>query len=247
MFALQALLGLPPEPWVVGHRGAEDGFPENSVESLRLAHAEGAHLAELDLQLTADGHLVVVHDWTLDRLAGTDLAVERAPLSALRDLRLLPCRPGGPRPPIPTLPEVLAALPAGFPLDLELKRRRAGRRRLARALTAAVHGRARLLVSSFDWLLLRECRRLDPELPLAPLAEGSGEGLLGAADELSAVGVGCDEAAATDSLVVASRAAGRPVLVFTVDEPAVATRLFRRGISGVFSNRPGVLLRALGR
>jgi glycerophosphoryl diester phosphodiesterase len=61
------------------------------------------------------------------------------------------------------------------------------------------------------------------------------------------VGVGSDEAAATDSLVVASRAAGRPVLVFTVDEPAVATRLFRRGISGVFSNRPGVLLRALGR
>lgn len=62
-------MNLPPSPWIIGHRGASGESPENTLESFQLAVTQGACMIEMDLQLTADGHIVVVHDWTLERLA----------------------------------------------------------------------------------------------------------------------------------------------------------------------------------
>jgi glycerophosphoryl diester phosphodiesterase len=203
-------------------------------------------MLELDLQLTVDGVLVVVHDWDLMRLAGVPLVVEESGSAALRALAVgflagVPCW-------LPRLDEVLAALPAALPLNLELKRRRASRERLSAALLPAIAasgGRERLLVSSFDWPLLALLRARAADLPLAPLAESDPKALLAAGRELAAASLHCHRGLATRTLVAAARRDGRPLLAYTVDEPKVARRLFAVGVAGVFTDRPGFLRRGL--
>ena len=61
---------------VIAHRGASGTRPENTLPAFRRAEELGAHMIELDVQLTRDGHVVVIHDDTLDRT--TDGARRRA-------------------------------------------------------------------------------------------------------------------------------------------------------------------------
>ena len=93
---------------------------------------------------------------------------------------------------MPLLTDVLATVPESVPLNLELKRWRASRARLAETLAGALAGRARpLVVSSFDWELLDVVSGLLPALPLAPLGRARAQALLGAAERLSATSVHC--------------------------------------------------------
>src|SRR5204863_913962 len=55
---------------VIAHRGASGTRPENTLASFRHAQALGAHMVELDVQLSRDGAVVVIHDWTLRRTTG---------------------------------------------------------------------------------------------------------------------------------------------------------------------------------
>ncbi|HEY8178521.1 MAG TPA: glycerophosphodiester phosphodiesterase family protein, partial [Candidatus Limnocylindria bacterium] len=71
---------------VVAHRGAPVQAPENTMESFRLGAAAGADAIELDVHLTSDGHLAVIHDETVDRT--TDGTGEVASFT-LEDLRKL--------------------------------------------------------------------------------------------------------------------------------------------------------------
>ncbi len=59
--------GLPPRPWTVAHRGASAYAPENTVPAFQLGAAQGADFVEIDIQRTKDGHIVVLHDLTLER------------------------------------------------------------------------------------------------------------------------------------------------------------------------------------
>ena len=113
------------------HRGLHDlaaGIPENSLPAFRRAREMG-YGVELDVHLTADDRLVVIHDSDLSRLCGTTRIVEDLTLDALRDLRLL-----GTDEPVPTLDEVLAIFEhdsAGDPahgVSLRRDRHRARRR-----------------------------------------------------------------------------------------------------------------------
>lgn len=240
-------LGLPAPPWIVGHRGAAGEAPENTLESFARAVEQGASMIELDVQLTADGHAVVVHDWTLRRLAGSRLRVETATLDRLRSRNVgRYLRPDGPPAILPTLAEVLAALPPALPLNLELKRTLASRAALVEATLARVGGRGGVLVSGFDWEMLRLCRERSAGLALAPLTEEDDvEALLAVADELGAVSLHCHHRIADRDLVRRAAAAGRPVLAYTVNRAELARRLLGRGVAGVFTDFPGQLRREL--
>ena len=54
-------------PWIIGHRGSPRQAPENTLGSFELAIRQGADLIELDLHMSADERLVVIHDDTVDR------------------------------------------------------------------------------------------------------------------------------------------------------------------------------------
>lgn len=75
-------------PELVAHRGFAGAFPENSLAAVRAALELGASWVEIDVQLTADEHVVLFHDRTLDRLCGTDGAIHQLPLQEVQGLKL---------------------------------------------------------------------------------------------------------------------------------------------------------------
>jgi glycerophosphoryl diester phosphodiesterase len=112
----------PSEVLIVGHRGAPDCAPENTMASFREGIRQGANIIELDVRLSADRRVVVFHDETLDRTTdGSGPLVEQT----LADLQSLDAgqwyHPRFAGETIPTLDEVLAWARDNVPLFIELK------------------------------------------------------------------------------------------------------------------------------
>lgn len=262
---------LPPPPWIAAHRGALP-LLENTIPALLRAVSEGADLLEFDVQASADGVLVVHHDERLGRLAGRpDLEVERASLRELAALALRhpehPERTGR----IPTLADLLAALPRSFPVNIELKVRHGSRARLADLALETTAGRENVLFSSFDAALLRELRRRSADARIAPLARRWTPGLESLGEELAAWSLhvaggvaranalsegregGADRAGPEGGGVNArprepgARASGGPpLLVYTVNDASRARELLAEGAAGLFTDRPAPLRAELG-
>ena len=110
--------------WIVGHRGAMGHAPENTMASFQLAHKLGVEAVELDVHLSADGHLVVLHDETLERTTDGTGEVSALTLAQLQQLDAgskFSKDYAGER--IPTLEEVLAwANGVRMPVIIEFKR-----------------------------------------------------------------------------------------------------------------------------
>lgn len=185
-------------PWLrrrvlaFGHRGSARLWPENTLQAFRGAVAAGATALELDVHATADGHVVVCHDATVDRTTDGSGAIAELPLERLRALnaghRFVPghgaeaTAPDGPYPcrgvadddlRVPTLDEVLAAFP-GILLTMELKAGPPGASSLAEPLAALLerHGRGDdVIVSAADQPVIDDFRACAPTVPTGTTAE----------------------------------------------------------------------------
>jgi len=118
-----ALPAAPPPHTIIAHRGLEQGAPDNTLAALRHAVERGVTIIELDLRVTKDGHIVVIHDKTVDRTTNGHGRVADLTLAQLKALdagsRAGPAFAGER---IPTLAEVLdfvRATPARLLLDLK--------------------------------------------------------------------------------------------------------------------------------
>ncbi len=111
-----------PERGICAHRGASGTFPENTIPAFREAIRLGVAMIELDVALTRDGHIVLLHDLTLDRTTdGTGPLAEQtlAELKTLDAGRWKAERFAGTQ--IPTLEETLAVMPRNLWLNVHLK------------------------------------------------------------------------------------------------------------------------------
>ena len=120
---------------VIGHRGAAGVAPENTLAAIEHGILAGSNALEVDVHVTTDGHLVVIHDDTVDRTTEDSGLVEAMTLSEIKRLdaghrftpdhgRTFPFRGEGLR--IPTLDEAVAAA-GDLPLIVEVKSPGAGR------------------------------------------------------------------------------------------------------------------------
>jgi glycerophosphoryl diester phosphodiesterase len=232
-------LELGPRPWIVGHRGASGEAPENTIESFLLAIEQGAVMIELDLQLTRDGRLVALHDWDLLRTAGSETVGESATVAEIQALNVGRYQDRAAT--APTIEEIFGALPAQFPLNLELKCRHADHQMYAAALASAVAEREQLLISSFDWDLLRRVRASLPEVPLGILSDEPAARVLATERDVGAASIHCNHERMTKAFVDEASRVGLPVLVYTVDDAAVARAQFAIGVAGVFTNYPSAM------
>src|SRR6266851_4167163 len=112
----------PSRPQYVAHRGGAARWPENSLTAFRGAIAGGARLLELDVHLTADGEIAVIHDPTLERTTSGRGSLARCTVADLRVAKLRGADGVLSDDCVPTLGEVLAiAAPAGVGLLIEIK------------------------------------------------------------------------------------------------------------------------------
>jgi glycerophosphoryl diester phosphodiesterase len=236
-------------PILLGHRGVRrPSVTENTLEAFELARLEGAAGVELDVRLDAAGGAIVLHDAVLERVtAGRDLrAVERVPAQEMRTLALA----HGER--VPGLDDALAwSRQHDMRLNIELKNDVSDKRRLLRAVAAAVQlvsdAPERIVLSSFDPRLVLGLRLLLPEVACAWLVH-EGQRVLRHAPGLRLIGaVGVHpqaELLSPRSLRAYRRKAGF-VGTWTVNDPARARQLASWGVDTIISDCPGVLRAAL--
>jgi glycerophosphoryl diester phosphodiesterase len=225
-------------PLILGHRGAPREAPENTLRAFRLAMEQGADGVELDVQPSADGAPVILHDDTLDRTTDS-----RGDVATLPWERISAARAGGE--PVPRLEEVAAwAAEAGAFLNVEIKRPG-----VEAAALAAIEQAGRMdatLISSFHAESVAEVRRLAPSAACWLLTERWRPEVVRLALELGVGGICLHDPLATAEVLAELRAAGLGAVVWTVDKPGRIRALLRAGVAGIITNHPAaaVLARA---
>lgn len=230
-------------PLVIAHRGASAYAPENTMPAFVLAAEQGAEMAELDVQRTADGAIVVFHDDTTERWNGMPKPVAEHTLAELQAVDIQGAR-------VPTLAEVCAfARERGMQLNVELKQLGIG----AEVVRVVREQRANDLVlfSSFMSAALAEAREAAPSMPRGylmgtrsyrpdiRLREGWPFPALRALD--CAAWHPAWELPLLAQLIPRVRRAGFQVNVWTVDDPAIMQRLIALGVDGIITDTPDVL------
>jgi glycerophosphoryl diester phosphodiesterase len=229
-------------PLVLGHRGASAYAPENTLAAFELAVGQGADGIEFDVQLSADGWPVVMHDSRVERTTNGHGEVAKLSLSELRSLDA-----GDGRPP-PTLDEVFDFVGRRLSLlNVEIKGFGARTHGIEEAVAECIlsHGLVdQTIVSSFDPRVVRCARRLLPRQTLVGLIRAPG--LL----KLTRWLVQSDTDHPHHSLIDEAymrwaRKRGFHVYAWTVDEPTEAARLARLGVDAIISNKPDLIRTAL--
>ncbi len=233
----------------IGHRGASAAAPQNTLAAFRKAVELGADGVELDVQLSADGAVVVTHDFSVDKTTDGTGRVADKTLAELKSLdagsRFSP-QFAGER--IPTLTEVFEAIDGKLMVNVELK---APDQNWNTALVAPVleivrrHGmQARVLFSSFNRHVLRAMKQLAPGIPVGLLYEPSS---LPYARRAWLDPFVPHEARhphysmLTGPIVGWYHAHGLRVNTWTVDDPAEMRRLIAAGVDSIITNKPDVL------
>ena len=241
---------------VIGHRGNSAHAPENTLESFRQAAALGVDAIEFDVHLTGDGVVVVIHDPTLDRTTNGSGRVDRMAAAEVQQAdagaRYTPDRGGtwpyrGKGITVPTLDEVLAAFPT-TPLLIEVKAGAASRH--VRDRIEAHGAEARCVVAAFEKEAMvpfrgsriatgasrRDTARLLPNAVLrlpSPMVDF---------DVMCMPPVYRGLPLPVSGYARVLKARGVPVHVWTIDDPAEAVRLWRKGVCGIISNDPHAML-----
>jgi glycerophosphoryl diester phosphodiesterase len=239
---------------VVAHRGASIEAPENTLAAFRRAWELGAEGIELDVRLSADGAVVVIHDASTKRTGGVDRRVSDQSLAELRSLDVGAWKADrymGER--IPTLAEVLATVPRGGTVFVEIKSEPATAPAVARVIREhdpAVRGGA-VALQAYDpdglAALAGELPGVAAYWTVDPPTDPDGAPLpyrielVADAAARTFAGLALDYRFVTDDFLAAARAAGIAMDVWTVNDPAaMAAWLGKADVRFIETDRPEI-------
>jgi glycerophosphoryl diester phosphodiesterase len=233
---------------IVGHRGASFDAPENTVSAIKLAWEQQADGSEFDIYLTKDQQIVACHDADTKRTAGGISKVIAE--STLEELRTLDvgtwknARFAGEK--IPTLDEILATVPAGKRVYIEVKCGPEIVPELLKKLRNTEITPAQIVVICFNTDVVAAVKKADSTTTAYWLVDlkkepaPAAEGLIQKAKEIHADGLDLSAAPALDAAYAQKiHAAGLKLDVWTVNDVAVAKRMIEIGVQGITTDRPG--------
>lgn len=235
-------------PQTAGHRGtgnssADNPYPENTIVSLLAAADEGATMVEIDVQLSADDHVVLMHDPHVESTTDGSGCVRELTRDELQALDAAAGTPmAGTGITVPTLAEVLDQVPLG--LNVEIKMVAEGcpqptAQQMATALSAVLEAdpmSRELVVSSFDLDVLDELRAGDPQLSIGMLTVTPITTMVAVErgyDALHLIDGGVDEAA-----VATVHDAGLQLTAWTVNDPERISMMFDWGVDRIITDDP---------
>lgn len=199
----------------IGHRGARGHAAENTLESFQKAILMHVGGIELDVHLSADGEIIVIHDETLDRTTDGTGKISAMTLLQLRKITI------DGRHIIPTLSEVVDMIPENLVINIELKAAECAKPVVALIGGYIARGRkySQFLVSSFDWTALQHVRELDRNIPLGVLTATDLHLAIGFAEFIQAESIHPHFHLLDAQNTAAMRQQGFKVLTWTVNEP----------------------------
>ena len=242
-----------PHPFIFAHRGASAHAPENTLSAFQLALTQNADGIELDVKLSSDGHVVVIHDPTLDRTTGTKGRVKDM---SLADLRALDAGSffsetfKGEK--IPTLEEVFETMGKRLFINVELTNYTTPRDQLVETVCMLVKKfnlQKHVMFSSFFAANLSKAGSYLPEVPRGLLALN---GIAGAWARSFGYYFGKYQALHPYLSDVTPEQVGRVhrlkgrIHVWTVNKADDMRKLFRWGVDAIFTDDPHLAVQIRG-
>ena len=230
----------------IAHRGASGTFPENTLSAFRAAIDAGADMCELDVQLTRDGAVVVIHDDTVERTTDGKGEVAKLTLEEIKRLDAGAKFKGGAikSERIPTLDEVFSVTSGKCGLNIELKA--GGVENQVAQIMQARNAFGDSIVSSFDWDYLKKIQQLHFNIRVGLLAEEKPVDLMMNAVAMRAHSINPRWDMVTPDLCKAAHERGLMVYTWTVDADARMRALIESGVDGIMTNYPERLRKVLG-
>jgi len=236
---------------IIAHRGASYDAPENTLASVMLAWRQDVNV-EIDIHLAADNRLVVIHDKDTERTAGRKRIVGRTTSDDLRALDVGRFKSedfAGEKTPL--LEEVLDTIPPGRKLYVEIKSGPETVPVLEQAIQRSGK-QSQIVIVGFDLDTVALAKERMPGIPVYWLKGTEKEkvsgryiphdaSLIQSAREKGLDGLDVHFAGVTEEFARAVRAAGLGLYIWTVDDPAEASRLAALNVDGITTNRPAWL------
>lgn len=234
----------------IAHRGASGYCPENTMAAFRKCIQLGATAIETDVQMTADGYLVIIHDESLQRTTGLPKLVKDVYLEELQQLDAGTWfDPAFEDEYVPTLQQLFELVqPLELQVNIELKNGvilYPGLEEAIINLTRQFEMSDRVIISSFNHYSLVLCKQLAPEIRTGVLyMEGLYEPWVYAA-RIGAEALHPYHYAVTPEWVAEAAQHGIAYHPFTVNDPARMRRLLDAGVSGIITDYPDLLAKIL--
>lgn len=231
---------------VIAHRGSSAAAPENTLAAFRLAAEQGADFVELDVQESADGQVLVVHDSDLMKVGGAPMKIWETDAATLRTVDIGSHKgPQFQRERVPTLAEALAVCKGRTRVIVELKSYGHNQRleeRVAEIVEAA--GMADdCIFMSLDHDMVKKMKRLRPSWRSGILVAKA----VGDLTKLQADFLAVEARMATGRFVRRAHRAGQDVYVWTLNDPAWMLGAMSHGADGLITDNPELALRVAAR
>ncbi|MBI3153279.1 MAG: glycerophosphodiester phosphodiesterase [Chloroflexi bacterium] len=243
-----------PYPIILAHRGDQSHAPENTLPSFSQAIQKGADGVELDAKLTSDGHVIVIHDSTVDR---TTNGSGKTPTFSLEEIRKLDAgawfneKFAGTK--VPLLAEVFETVGKDKLINIELTNYSTPRDGLTEKVCQLIkkhNNQRQIIFSSFFASNLKIAKQVLPEVPRGLLAV---PGFLGLWARSFGFMFGDYQAlhphisSTSREQMQRAHRLKRRVHVWTANTPEEVNQLKDWGADGIFTDDPATALRALGR
>ena len=239
MLSLRAREGVP---YVIGHRGAMGHAPENTMASFRRAWLLGARMVELDVQLTADNQLVVIHDETIDRTTSGRGAVASLTADEIRSFDAGSwCGAGFAGQRVPLLGEVIEWARGKVNLVIEVKTSPAQVATCIDVLQRELQEREfieQCLIISFDHPFLKELKDANSRLAVGMVYFARLHDPVRAVRAIHGSAMHMHYSCIDAQDVAALQRAGIAVSAWTVNEPADIQRMVDLGVDSITTNYP---------
>jgi glycerophosphoryl diester phosphodiesterase len=234
-----------PPVQVTAHRGHARAAPENTLSAMRKAIASGADYAEMDVQLTADGVVVLLHDRDLKRVAGVSRRLDELSYEEVRQLDVgswFDPAFSGER--VPTLAEVINLCRGKMRLNIELKFFGPDRQLVQKVvdLIREQNFESACVITSLNYDALLEAKRYNTRLRTGLIVAHA----LGDISRLEVDVLSVRADFLSDEVLRAAHRLGRKVHVWTVNDARQMTRLMQRGVDNIITSDPDLAIRVRG-
>lgn len=236
---------------IYAHRGASGYAPENTLEAFKLAIKQGAEGIELDVQLTKDGEVVVIHDETIDRVSNKTGFVKDYTLAELKEFSFDNNIEGYKNTKIPTLKEVLELLkPTNLMLNIELKTSIIWYENIEEKVLKLVCDADmsdRVIYSSFNHYSIKKIKNLDEKANTALLF---GDVVLDTVNYIKNANISAIHPPVyhlkMDNFLDEYINSGLDIRVWTVNNPDDMQWLINKNIDAIITNYPDIALKKRG-
>lgn len=237
---------------IIGHRGARNEAPENTVESFVHAYKNGCRHFELDIQLSADKELMIYHDTTLKRTSGINEKLSSLPYQVLAETDARLNTPGWPEPCyIPSLDKVYLAVPETQSWQFEVKTdRRDSLKIILDKLVVLIKKYdlySKCHVTSTNKWFLKELRLKEPQIQTGFVCEFLYQRPISTCKDIGANLLVLNEKLASPKLVAQANQEHIEISCWTVNSVERIDQLLKMGIESLITDEPSLMLKHYNR